>query len=142
MSNVFNRKLKILVLFLVGGFVYGMMEILSRGYSHISMFCAGGLCLVLIDYCNHKLPSHIAVVSKLFIFSGIITLIEFVIGILVNQILHLGVWDYSHLPYNLLGQICLIYFIVWFLVSFMVLMADEYICRYWFGEHREKIKFF
>ena len=26
---------------------------------------------------------------------------------LVNRVMHLGVWDYSAAPFNLLGQICL-----------------------------------
>lgn len=42
MLIVYNRFLKYTLLFIAGGFAYGGLEIISRGFSHISMFIAGG----------------------------------------------------------------------------------------------------
>lgn len=44
----------------------------------------------------------------------IVTFFEFWTGVLVNRVMHLGVWDYSAAPFNLLGQICLPFTLLWF----------------------------
>ena len=36
------------IMFFTGGFLYCALEILMRGYSHISMLLAGGICFVLV----------------------------------------------------------------------------------------------
>ena len=40
--------LKKCLLFCIGGAAYVGLELLWRGYSHISMFAAGGVCFLLI----------------------------------------------------------------------------------------------
>lgn len=103
--------------FLTGGIAYPVIEILWRGYSHVSMAVAGGMSLLLINrLCCGKLRSKRLYV-KCFAGSGIITGIEFATGILVNKVLMLGVWDYSALPYNIAGQICLPFSAIWFFLT-------------------------
>ena len=48
---------------------------------------------------------------------GDITTVEFVAGCIVNLRLHWQVWDYSSLPFNLLGQICPRFILMWFALS-------------------------
>ncbi len=43
---------------------------------------------------------------KCIISGGIITAVEFAFGCIFNLWLGLNVWDYSDVPYNVLGQIC------------------------------------
>lgn len=43
-----------------------------------------------------------------------VTAMEFVVGIPLNLMLGLHIWDYSSLPFNLLGQICLPFTVLWF----------------------------
>lgn len=57
--------------------------------------------------------------------SVIITLLEFVCGCIVNLLLHWNVWDYSNLPFNILGQICLPFSILWFFISFVAIVIDD-----------------
>jgi uncharacterized membrane protein len=47
----------------------------------------------------------------------IITTIELIIGIWFNIILKENVWDYSAIPLNFLGQICVPYSMLWLLAS-------------------------
>ena len=47
-----------------------------------------------------------------------ITALEFMIGLVVNLIMGLNIWDYSKVPLNLLGQICLPFSGVWMGLSF------------------------
>jgi hypothetical protein len=104
-------------LFLTGGTIYPALEIACRGHTDPSMAAAGGICLCLIDrVCNRDIKgSPLAI--RCFAGSGIITAVEFATGLLVNMVLKLNVWDYSALPLNVLGQICLPFSILWFLAT-------------------------
>lgn len=44
-----------LVLLLIGGSIYFCIEVMWRGYSHVSMFFIGGLCFVAIGSINELL---------------------------------------------------------------------------------------
>lgn len=104
-------------LFLTGGTVYPALEMICRGKTDISMAAAGGLCLCLIDrVCNHTMRSS-PISVKCFAGSGIITTVEFATGLLVNVALKQNVWDYSALPLNIMGQICVPFSLLWFVVT-------------------------
>jgi len=140
MSMRHNRFLKYLLLFFLGGFIYGAIEILSRGFSHISMFIAGGLCFIGIGEINEILPKNTALTSQMLISAVIVTVIEFVTGMIVNVWLGLNVWDYSRQPFNLLGQVCLLYSILWFFLSLPAILLDDYLRYRLFGEDKPKYK--
>ncbi|NLC19904.1 MAG: hypothetical protein GX757_11970 [Clostridiales bacterium] len=123
-----NSFFKYLFLFLIGGFAYGAIENLSRGYSHISMFIAGGICFILIGILNDR-RKKLSLIGRMAISAVIITIVEFIVGMIVNIWLKLDVWDYSHMPFNLMGQICPLYSIFWFFISFAAIMMDAYIRR-------------
>ena len=68
--------------------------------------------------------------------SCIATVIEFISGLIINVWLGLDVWDYSNLPLNVMGQICLPFSIIWFFMSLLCIVLDDYL-RYWFfGEEK------
>ncbi|MBQ3003172.1 MAG: hypothetical protein IJD82_05525, partial [Clostridia bacterium] len=54
--------------------------------------------------------------------------VEFVTGLIVNHWLHLSVWDYSDVPLNLLGQICLPFSLVWFVITLPILKLGTWVC--------------
>ena len=137
----YNKFLKYILLFLTGGFAYGGIEILFRGYSHISMFAAGGLCFILIGLINEIFSWDVAFVSQMVISSFIITAVEFIFGLIVNVWLGL-VWDYSDLPYNLMGQTCLLFSIIWFFLSPLAILADDYLRYRLLGEEKPRYKIF
>ena len=104
-----------LLIFCLGAFGYTLLEILWRGYSHWSMSLTGGFCFLMIYLLNTQFPdTHFLL--RLCIGTAIITLTEFAVGCVVNLLLGWNVWDYSHLPFNLLGQICPLYTLLWFLL--------------------------
>ena len=103
------------VVFMLGGLSYGLVEILYRGYTHWSMFLTGGAVILTFYYLTpflFQIPIWIAALLG----AIIITLYEFAIGCIVNLWLKMEVWDYSHCPGNLLGQICPQFFGCWFLL--------------------------
>nr|WP_295267038.1 hypothetical protein [uncultured Blautia sp.] len=113
------------IMFFTSGFLYCGIEILARGYSHISMFLAGGTCFLLVGVVEHLLGSS-SIISQMFFCGLMITLVELIFGMIVNHLLHLNVWDYSKQQYNFQGQICLLYSNLWFLLSFPVIFLHDY----------------
>lgn len=124
------------LLFLVGGLIYFWLEVLWRGYSHWSMFLLGGLCFVLCGLINEVVPCEMPLPLQMLLSAIMITVLEFFTGCVVNLWLGWQVWDYSKLHFQLLGQISLKSSIVWFLLSSVGIILDDWI-RYWFfGEER------
>lgn len=129
---------KYLTLFMFGGFVYVGMELGFRGYSHISMWILGGLCFILIGALNEFIPWEMKLWKQMLIGAVIITALEFITGIIVNLWLGLQVWDYSDMPFNICGQICLPFTIIWFFISAIAITVDDYLRYKWFNEEKPR----
>ncbi len=102
--------------FLAGGGAYVGLELLWRGYSHVSMFAAGGLCLLLIGHLGEVEP-RLPLPWRLLAGAGIITMVELGTGLLVNR--GYQVWDYRDQVGNFMGQICPMYSLLWIPVAWM-----------------------
>ncbi|HHU74297.1 MAG TPA: hypothetical protein GXZ28_06715 [Clostridiales bacterium] len=137
-----NNFLKYILFFFIGGFLYGLIEIISRGYSHISMFLAGGICFILIGLINEVVSWKMSLISQMVVSAGIITIVELVFGLIVNVWLGLNVWDYSSKPYNFMGQICLLYTGYWFLLSPLAIILDDYLRYFLLKEEKPRYKIF
>ena len=109
-----------LIVFMVGAVGYGLLECLWRGRTHWSMLLAGGLCFSMLTHieqvCNKWRYLYRCVLG-----SGVITMIELIFGLIFNRLLHRNVWDYSHIRYNVAGQICLLYSVLWGFLTALVL---------------------
>lgn len=99
-------------LLLIGGLGYYGIEIAFRGRSHWSMAICGGVCLCAIYHMNRRLR-HKPIFFRALCGALIITAVEFVCGCIVNLLLGWKIWDYSGMPYQLLGQICLPFSLLW-----------------------------
>ena len=130
------RLLKPLILALTGGITYVLIEILFRGYSHISMFILGGVLFLEIGYINELFPWDMSLILQGIIGSAMITVSELVAGIILNIWLGLNVWDYSSMPLNFMGQICLPFSIAWFFVAIAAVILDDWLRYLLFGEER------
>ena len=132
--------IKYIILFIIGGNSYFYVELLWRGYSHITMFFLGGLCFVLIGLINEILVEMPLLIQQ-GISSLIITTLELVFGLAFNILLGMNIWDYSNLKFNFMGQISLRYSILWFFLSLPAIVFDDYL-RYWiFGEEKPQYTF-
>lgn len=108
------------VLYAVGAAGYYGIEHLWRGFSHWTMAVAGGVCYVLIFRMNRKYRRQ-SVFMRCLKGAFIITAVEFITGCIVNLILKWDVWSYAGSPFNILGQVCPVYFILWYLLCFPVI---------------------
>ena len=113
-----------MLVFLTGCFVYSLLEIASRGFTHWTMTLTGGLILTIL-YEMHVRLTGTPLWQKCLIGSVIITSVEFTVGVIVNIILRWNVWDYSDMPFNVLGQICLPFTVLWFFFVYLHIMFAE-----------------
>lgn len=135
-----KQMLKPIILALIGGTIYVLIELAWRGYSHVSMFILGALCFVLLGGINEFFPWELGMIWQMLIGACVVTVLELVVGIIVNIWLGLGVWDYSNLPFNFMGQICLPFSLAWTALSGVAIVLDDYL-RYWlFGEEKPRYK--
>lgn len=133
---------KYLFLFLTGGVIYYFLEILFRGRSHIAMIAVGGICFVLCGLLNEAMSWRTPLALQMLICTALITVVEFISGIILNIWLNLGIWDYSDLPLNILGQICIPFCILWYFLSAAAIIFDDYL-RYWlFNEEKPRYVLF
>lgn len=120
-----RRNNKYVILWAVGGLLYITLELLWRGYSHWTMFVLGGLCFIGLGLINEVLPWDMPLWRQVLIGACLITVLEFLTGCVVNLWLGWGVWDYSNMPGNILGQICPQYFALWMPVSLAGIVLDD-----------------
>lgn len=119
-----------LVLFMIGGTVYALIEITWRGHTHWTMFLMGGALFLLIGGLNEFLPWEMPLALQGVVGAVIVTVAEFVAGLILNVWLGLGVWDYSKLPFNVMGQICIPFSVAWLGLSIVAIILDDWL-RYW-----------
>lgn len=102
------------VLFYLGGGAYMLMEVGFRGWSHGSMFLAGGSCFLLLGQLEKAKP-RLPLAARMAMGSLVITSVELLTGLLVNR--RYQVWDYRGVPLNFHGQVCLPFSLLWIPVS-------------------------
>lgn len=113
-------------IFIIGGILYGLIEIIFRGHTHWSMVITGGLCFLIFYILNITLPTN-SLLIRCIVSLVVITTLEFYTGYIVNILLKWNVWDYSSLTYNLKGQICLTFSAIWFLFGIPMTFLSNYL---------------
>lgn len=134
--TVIKKILQAIVLAGIGGTVYMLLEAMWRGYTHWAMFFVGGLCFLCVGAINEIVPWEMSLYQQMFIGAVVITSIEFASGCILNLLLGLNIWDYSNLPGNILGQICLPFTILWFFLSLVAIVLDDWLRWKLFGEEK------
>lgn len=106
------------------------------------MTLAGGLCFVFIGLFNELVFEYEdSIWVQALIGSIFITIVELAIGMVVNLQMGLGVWDYSDMALNFLGQIALRPSIGWFFLSVGIIFIDDWIRRVLFSEPIRKYNY-
>ena len=117
---------RVLTIWAALGAVYVALEILLRGRSHPAMLIVGGLCGVLVGAINQRPGFYRApVIVQAMIGALIVLAVEFVSGCVLNLWLGLDIWDYSNQPGNVLGQICPVFGLLWFLIMPLAIWAED-----------------
>ena len=132
--------IKMFALFIIGGLIYFMLEMIFRGRSHWTMVVVGGVCFLICGAINEIFDYDMSLLKQGMICAALVTGVELVAGIIINLLMGLNVWDYSNMPLNLFGQICLPFSLLWIGLGIVAVIVDDYL-RYWlFGEEKPHYK--
>lgn len=133
------KTARLLALWFLLGEQYFVLEALYRfafkrgERAHIAMLAVGGLCCVAVGAIN-QVPRFFKapVILQAAAGAAITLLVELLSGYILNIWLGLAIWDYTGLPGNVAGQICLPFAGIWFLLMpFAIWLEDS--TRWGFG---------
>ncbi|OCA90170.1 MULTISPECIES: hypothetical protein [Bacillaceae] len=111
---MFFTLMKTLHLGIIGGALYLLVELIWRGHTHWTMGVLGGICFTLFGFLTLiKIPLYLKALAG----TLLVTFLELCAGLILNIWLKLSIWDYSALPFNLYGQICVPYALLWLPLS-------------------------
>lgn len=72
-----------------------------------------------------ELPWEMPLIMQSVICGLAITAVEFVTGLIINVWLGMGVWDYSNMAGNIMGQVCPQFLVVWIVLATVgIVMLD------------------
>lgn len=140
MKDIWKRVIKYTVLFVVFSALYVWIEIMFRNRSDRSMLALSGVLGVILGMGNNVVPWSMGLVQQGLIGGFlIVTPMEYFVGkFLVNQ--DLSIWNYSNMPYNIDGQICLPFTLIWCVISVVVVVLDDYLRYFIFNENKPHYK--
>lgn len=139
-KKVIYNIIKYPIIFIAGAIIYMAIEVMYRGFTHWSMGILGGLSLVLIGLIDEVSEKEIPLLVQAPIASMIITLLEYYTGCIVNIRLGWNIWDYSNLPWNVDGQVCLLFSLIWMVLGAVAVVIDNYMRYIFFDEPLKKTR--
>ena len=113
---------------LIAGGIYLLIELAWRGHTHWTMLPLAAVvfvCAGILDERENPPPFWAQVILG----TTIATALEFVAGIILNIWLGLGIWDYSNLPGNVLGQICPQFTLAWAVLVLISIRIENFMHR-------------
>ena len=121
-----------MLLWFWGGTVYFLLEVAYKTIrgepQRISwtMLVLAVLLTIPVERCGEQLPWHVPLWLQALASAVLATVVELAAGLILNVWLGLGVWDYSRLPGNFLGQICPQFFVVWWGLCFLFIPVFDW----------------
>ena len=131
-----------------GGTLYFFIEVvyktLTGNPDHISwtMIIVAFILCIPLERFGDELPWEMPMILQTIICAVAITITELISGLILNVWLGLHVWDYSKLPFNFMGQICLQFGLLWVVLSYFGIKAFDWIRYTIVGGIRPQYKMF
>ena len=113
--------------------IEGIWRIPKGGDANISMLFVGGLCGLLIGSIN-QIPKfyNMSVFKQSLMGTVIVLVIEYIAGYILNIKMGLDIWDYSDMFFNINGQICLEFGLIWLLLMPAAIWLEDFIrFKFW-----------
>lgn len=145
MKRIFVELIKNILLFVIYGLLYFIIETIYKGHlTDYRMFILGGLIGFIVGIINNAFSFDTDFLLQGMIGAISITLLEAVFGYQWNVIEHLGIWDYSNMLFSgVAGQVCLEFSIfTWIPLSLICIILDDSIRYYIYKEERPYYKIF
>lgn len=123
--------LSILLWFWAGG-VYFFAEVIwktAQGRPETiswTMFALAIILAIPMERFGAELPWEMPLIAQASISALAVIATEFVAGLILNVALGLGIWDYSNMPGNIMGQVCPQFALLWFVVSIIGIVLMDW----------------
>ena len=122
----YKRLMVTLGTFMVGGFIYCIIELLYRGYTDISMYILAGFCAVIMGGLNNLFSFNMPFGWQVLLASAACIVGEYITGVIVNQ--NFTVWDYRNLPLTFAnGQLNAFFCLAWVGISIIGIPLLDYV---------------
>lgn len=141
LNKIFKILLRYIVLFLVYGTIYFLIEcIFKQKITDIRMFILGAILAILIGLTNNVFTYDTNFILQCLIGAVVVTLIEAITGYQWNTIEQRAIWNYSHLPFSYIdGNINLFFSIfAWIPLSGVCILLDDMLRYYVFKQDVER----
>lgn len=126
MKNILKRIIECLLVFISVGAIYFMSEcIFKQRLSHWSMFVLAGTVGLLAMLLNDVFTYEIDFGLQILFCTIVTTFLEYCVGITLNA--DYSIWCYLNLPFNLNGQICLLFSCIWAILFMFLIPILDYI---------------
>ena len=138
-----KRLLKNSAIFVIFGAIYFFIEWLWKGHpTHWTMYVLGGWLGLIIGNFNEVIPWEWSFRKQCIYGMGIVTLAEGLTGLLLNKMLQLNIWNYSHTwGHFFFDQCCIPFSLAWLVLSAACILLDDLLRWKLFGEEKPHYKF-
>lgn len=129
----YSKPILSMLLWFFGGTLYFLIEVayktLAGHPERISwtMLVVAILLTIPVERAGAELPWSCPLWLQALCCSALVTAVELVSGLFLNLWLGLGVWDYTDLPGNFLGQICPQYSAIWYMLCLVFIPVFDWI---------------
>lgn len=138
----FNAIIKYIFLFHFGGGTYTTIELLFRNETYIQMYILGGICFLICGLLNKFFSWEFGLLWQVLIGTAAVTALEFLTGMIFNVWLGMEMWDYSNLPFNIFGQICPQFVLLWMPIVALAIVLDDIVRWKFFEEEKPRYNIF
>ncbi len=141
-----GRRVLSMLLWFWGGTVYFLLEVAYKtatGRPEMiswTMLALAVLLTIPVERCGEQLPWAVPLWLQALACAALVTAVELAAGLILNIWLGLGVWDYSDLPGNFMGQICPQFAAIWFGLCLVFIPAFDWMR--WSVEGGERPKYY
>lgn len=128
-----GRRVLSMLLWSWGGTVYFLLEVAFKTLrgepEQISwtMLVVAMILTIPVERCGEQLPWEVPLWLQALVCALLVTAVELAAGVILNIWLGLDIWDYSHLPFNLWGQICPQFSAVWWFLCLLFIPAFDWL---------------
>ena len=128
-----GRRVLSMLLWSWGGTMYFLLEVAFktlRGHPEQISWTMLVLAVILtipVERCGEQLPWEVPLWLQSLACALLVTVVELVAGLILNIWLGLDIWNYSHLPFNLWGQICPQFMAVWWFLCMVFIPAFDWL---------------
>lgn len=139
-----QNKILSMLLWTWGGTVYFLLEVFYKTVTwhadkiHWSMLVLAIILSIPLERGGAECPWNMPLAVQSLICTILITFTEFLSGLVLNVWLNLGIWDYSHLWGNVMGQICPQFIAVWFVLCLIFIPIFDWLRYLTIGGYKPK----